>query len=95
MDLRSFDQLHPRSNGNVFWHVDIFTNGNFSEKKLYEFYCGKDNIASCFKIYNVCDFSMDIAISAKEDFRRFQHELFESVPGIEFITRNTISYLLK
>lgn len=95
MNLRIFDRYCSQRSAAEYWHLDICIKDGFSEEKLFDFYCKKSNIANCLKIFNVCNFSMDVAISPYETYTDFENELRKAVPGISYVNSAQIDYLIK
>lgn len=95
MRLKLFDKRYNRNKDFLYWHVDICTDEHFVEDKLHDFHCQKKNIVNCFKIFSICNFTMDVAIAKNETYESFEAELRKNVPGITHITALPITSIIK
>lgn len=95
MRLKLFDKRYNRNKDFLYWHVDICTDEHFVEDKLHDFHCQKKNIVNCFKIFSICNFTMDVAIAKNETYESFEAELRKNVPGITHITALPITGIIK
>lgn len=95
MRLKLFDKRYNRNKDFLYWHVDICTDEHFVEDKLHDFHCQKKNIVNCFKIFSICNFTMDVAIAKNETYESFEAELRRNVPGITHITALPITSIIK
>ena len=75
MRLKLFDKRYNRNKDFLYWHVDICTDEHFVEDKLHDFHCQKKNIVNCFKIFSICNFTMDVAIAKNDTYENFEAEL--------------------
>lgn len=95
MRLKLFDKRYNRNKDFLYWHVDICTDEHFVEDKLHDFHCQKKNIVNCFKIFSICNFTMDVAIAKNDTYESFEAELRKNVPGITHITALPITSIIK
>ena len=95
MRLKLFDKRYNRNKDFLYWHVDICTDEHFVEDKLHDFHCQKKNIVNCFKIFSICNFTMDVAIAKNDTYESFKAELRRNVPGITHITALPITSIIK
>lgn len=95
MRLKLFDKRYNRNKDFLYWHVDICTDEHFVEDKLHDFHCQKKNIVNCFKIFSICNFTMDVAIAKNDTYESFEAELRRNVPGIIHITALPITSIIK
>ena len=95
MRLKLFDKRYNRNKDFLYWHVDICTDEHFVEDKLHDFHCQKKNIVNCFKIFSICNFTMDVAIAKNDTYESFEAELRRNVPGITHITALPITSIIK
>lgn len=95
MRLKLFDKRYNRNKDFLYWHVDICTDEHFAEDKLHDFHCQKKNIVNCFKIFSICNFTMDVAIAKNDTYESFEAELRRNVPGITHITALPITSIIK
>lgn len=95
MRLKLFDKRYNRNKDFLYWHVDICTDEHFVEDKLHDFHCQKKNIVNCFKIFSICNFTMDVAIDKNDTYESFEAELRKNVPGITHITALPITNIIK
>ena len=95
MRLKLFDKRYNRNKDFLYWHVDICTDEHFVEDKLHDFHFQKKNIVSCFKIFSICNFTMDVAIAKNDTYENFEAELRRNVPGITHITALPITSIIK
>ena len=95
MRLKLFDKRYNRNKDFLYWHVDICTDEHFVEDKLHDFHCQKKNIVNCFKIFSICNFTMDVAIAKNDSYESFEAELRKNVPGITHITALPITSIIK
>lgn len=95
MRLKLFDKRYNRNKDFLYWHVDICTDEHFVEDKLHDFHCQKKNIVNCFKIFSICNFTMDVAIAKNDTYESFEAELRRNVPGITYITALPITNIIK
>ena len=95
MRLKLFDKRYNRNKDFLYWHVDICTDEHFVEDKLHDFHCHKKNIVNCFKIFSVCNFTMDVAIAKNDTYESFEAELRKNVPGITHINALPITSIIK
>ena len=95
MRLKLFDKRYNRNKDFLYWHVDICTDEHFVEDKLHDFHCQKKNIVNCFKIFSICNFTMDVAIAKNETYESFEAELRKNVPGITHIKALPITSIIK
>ena len=95
MRLKLFDKRYNRNKDFLYWHVDICTDEHFVEDKLHDFHCQKKNIVNCFKIFSICNFTMDVAIAKNDTYENFEAELRRNVPGITHITALPITSIIK
>lgn len=95
MRLKLFDKRYNRNKDFLYWHVDICTDEHFVEDKLHDFHCQKKNIVNCFKIFSICNFTMDVAIAKNDTYESFEAELRKNVPGITHINALPITSIIK
>lgn len=95
MRLKLFDKRYNRNKDFLYWHVDICSDEYFVEDKLHDFHCQKKNIVNCFKIFSICNFTMDVAIAKNDTYENFEAELRKNVPGITHITALPITSIIK
>lgn len=95
MRLKLFDKRYNRNKDFLYWHVDICTDEHFVEDKLHDFHCQKKNIVNCFKIFSICNFTMDVAIAKNDTYESFEAELRRNVPGITHINALPITSIIK
>ena len=95
MRLKLFDKRYNRNKNFLYWHVDICTDEHFVEDKLHDFHCQKKNIVNCFKIFSICNFTMDVAIAKNDTYESFEAELRRNVPGITHINALPITSIIK
>ncbi len=95
MNVCLYEKYCQGSADMVYWHVNICVNSNFSEEKLYEFYCAKPNIANCLKIFTAYHFSMEVGIASGNEYIDFERDLIKAVPGIDHIDSTAIDCFLK
>ena len=95
MRLKLFDKRYNRNKDFLYWHVDICTDEHFVEDKLHDFHCQKENIVNCFKIFSICNFTMDVAIAKNDTYESFEAELRKNVPGITHINALPITSIIK
>lgn len=95
MRLKLFDKRYNRNKDFLYWHVDICTDEHFVEDKLHDFHCQKKNIVNCFKIFSICNFTMDVAIAKNDTYENFEAELRKNVPGITHINALPITSIIK
>ena len=75
MRLKLFDKRYNRNKDFLYWHVDICTDEHFVEDQLHDFHCQKKNIVNCFKIFSICNFTMEVAIAKNDTYESFEAEL--------------------
>ena len=95
MRLKLFDKRYNRNKDFLYWHVDICTDEHFVEDKLHDFHCQKKNIVNCFKIFSICNFTMDVAIAKNDTYESFEAELRKNVPGITHINALPMTSIIK
>ena len=95
MRLKLFDKRYNRNKDFLYWHVDICTDEHFVEDKLHDFHCQKKNIVNCFKIFSICNFTMDVAIAKNDTYESFEAELRKNVSSITHINALPITSIIK